>query len=151
MPAVNLDTTNLLLGIMAAVSVLQALLLIGAGIVGYRLYAQAMQAIRDLEQRQVAPLMAKVNVLVDKGTRLTDRVDGILADLREVTTRVTRQSERVDSAITGTMDRVDETAARVRTSVFSQVGRVFALANGIKSAMNGIFNSRSASGEAPAA
>jgi hypothetical protein len=139
-----METTNLLLGIMAAVSVLEALLLIGAGIVAYRLYAQAMRAISEIEQRQVAPLVAKVTVLMDK-------VDGILVDVKDVTARVTKQSERVDSAIHGTLERVDETATRVRTSVASQVGRMFALVHGVKSAINGMFNGRRASGEAPAA
>jgi methyl-accepting chemotaxis protein len=144
MPAGNLDTTNLLLGIMAAVSVLEALLLIGVGIFAYRLYAQAMQAVRDIEQRQVAPLVAKLNVLMEK-------VDGILVDVKDVTARVKGQTERVDSAIHGTIERVDETAARVRTSVASQVGRMFALVHGVKCAMDGIFTGRRASGEAPAA
>ena len=144
MPAGNLDTTNLLLGIMAAVSVLEALLLIGVGIFAYRLYAQAMQSVREIEQRQVAPLVAKVNVLMEK-------VDGILVDVKDVTTRFKGQTERVDSAIHETIDRVDETASRVRTSVASQFGRMFALAHGVKCAMDGIFTGRRASGEAPAA
>jgi outer membrane murein-binding lipoprotein Lpp len=129
---------------MAAVSVLEALLLIGVAVVGYRLYGQAMQAVRDIEQRQVAPLMAKVGAL-------TDKVDAILVDVKAVTSLVTKQTERVDAAISGTVERVDETAARVRGSVVSQVGRMFALAQGIRYAVNGMFNRRRASGEAPAA
>lgn len=144
MPAGNLDTTNLLLGIMAAVSVLEALLLIAVGIFAYRLYAQAMQTVREIEQRQVAPLVAKVNMLMEKA-------DGILGDVKDVTARVTKQTERVDSAIHETMERVDETAARVRTSVASRLGHMFALAHGVKCAMDGIFNGRRTSGEAPAA
>lgn len=144
MPAGNLDTTNLLLGIMAAVSVLEALLLIGVGLFAYRLYARAMQTVRDIEQRQVAPLVAKVNVLMEK-------VDGILVDVKDVTARVKGQTERVDSAIHGTIERVDETATRVRTSVASQVGRMFALMHGVKCAMDGIFTGRRASRETPAA
>ena len=144
MPAGNLDTTNLLLGIMAAVSVLEALLLIGVGIFAYRLYAQAMQTIREIEQRQVAPLVAKVNVLMEK-------VDGIVMDVKDVTARVKGRTERVESAIDGTIERVDETATRVRTSVASQMGRMFALMHGVKSAIDGMFTGRRASGEAPAA
>ena len=45
MIAGNLDTTNLLLGIMAAVSVLEALLLIGVGIMAWKLYGHAMHTI----------------------------------------------------------------------------------------------------------
>ena len=38
----NLNTTNLLLGIMAAVSVLEALLIVGLAIMGWKLYRQTM-------------------------------------------------------------------------------------------------------------
>ena len=43
----NLDTTNMLLGIMAAVSVLEALLLIGIGIGGFMVYRRVMQLVTD--------------------------------------------------------------------------------------------------------
>ena len=59
----NLDTTNVLLGIMAAVSVLEALLLIGLGIGGFMIYRRAMQLVGDLETRQIAPLRDKVDHL----------------------------------------------------------------------------------------
>jgi len=47
----DLHTTNLLLGIMAAVSVLEALLLIGMGIGGYVVYGRVTTLIADLEAR----------------------------------------------------------------------------------------------------
>src|SRR5438093_10856255 len=81
MNAGNLDTTNLLLGIMAVVSVLEALVLIGVGVMAYRLYAQTMQTVREIEARQLAPLAARLNALMT-------RVDAILGDVKEVTTRV---------------------------------------------------------------
>jgi len=105
MNAGNLDTTNLLLGIMAVVSVFEAILLIGVGVMAYRLYTQAMRTVREIEERQIAPLVARVNALMT-------RVDAILVDVKEVTSRVTDRTERVDAAIRHTMDRVDETAAR---------------------------------------
>ena len=70
---------------MAAVSVLEALLLIAVGTFAYRLYVQAMPTVREIEQRQVAPLVAKVNVLMKN-------VDGILGDVKDVTARVTKQT-----------------------------------------------------------
>ena len=139
----NLNTTNVLLGIMAAVSVLQALVLIGVGIMAFRLYQQTLQAIREIEQRQVAPLAAHV-------TALMARVDGILGDVKDVTTRVTRQTERVDSAIHHTMHRVDMTAERVRESVGSRINQLMGLVHGVTYAVQGLFNGRR-SGEAPAA
>jgi hypothetical protein len=57
---VDLSTTNVLLGIMAGVSVLQALVLIGAGIGGFMAYRRVMQLVNDLEARQIAPLRETV-------------------------------------------------------------------------------------------
>ena len=133
MNAGNLDTTNLLLGIMAAVSVLEALLLIGVGVMAYRLYGQAMRTIRDIEARQIAPLMARVDALMT-------RVDTILADVKDVTARVTNRTERVDAAIRHTMGRVDETAGRVRSSVSSRVNRVLTLVHTARAAVDGFLH-----------
>ena len=133
MNAGNLDTTNLLLGIMAAVSVLEALLLIGVGVMAYRLYAQAMRTIQEIEARQIAPLVARVNALML-------RVDSILVDVKDVTARVTNRTERVDAAIRNTMDRVDETAGRVRSSVSSRVNRVLTLVHTARAAVDGFFH-----------
>jgi len=141
MTAGNLDTTNLLLGIMAAVSVLEALLLIGAGVMAYRLYSTAMKTVRDIEERQVAPLVAKVNALMA-------RVDLVFIDVKDVTARVTTRTERVDTALRHTMDRVDETADRVRSGVSGGVNRVLTLVHTARAAVDGFLhhNRRAAGG-----
>ena len=133
MNAGNLDTTNLLLGIMAAVSVLEALLLIGVGVMAYRLYGQAMRTVRDIEARQIAPLVARVDALMT-------RVDAILADVKDVTARVTNRTERIDAAIRHTLGRVDETAGRVRSSVSSRVNRVLTLVHTARAAVDGFLH-----------
>jgi hypothetical protein len=114
----NLDTTNLLLGIMAAVSVLEALLLIGMGIGGFMAYRRVMQLVNDLEARQIAPLREKV--------------DSILVDVKTVTARVSQQTERVDHAISGTIHRVDETADRVKGSLRDKVNQAVGVVRGIR-------------------
>src|SRR5262245_1926860 len=103
----NLNTTNLLLAIMAAVSVLEGLVIIGIGVMAYRAYSTAMKTVRYIEERQIAPLTARVHALMST-------VDGVLADVKGITSRVGAQTERVDSAIRTTIDRVDVTADRVR-------------------------------------
>jgi hypothetical protein len=133
MPEANLDTTNLLLGIMAAVSVLEALLLVAAGVMGWKLYRQTMQTVLEIEERQIAPLRARVETLMG-------RVDGILGDVKRVTTSVGAQTERVNSAISTTIDRVDETADRVRHSVSYRVGRVLGVVQGARAAVGSLFN-----------
>lgn len=115
---VDLHTTNVLLGVMAAVSVLEALLLIGMGVGGFLVYRRVMQVVADLEARQIAPLREKV--------------DAILADVKAVTARVSHQTERVDHAIAGTMDRVDETAQRVRDGVRDKVNQAVGMVAGVR-------------------
>ena len=122
----NLDTTNVLLGIMAAVSVLEALLLIGMGIGGFMVYRRVMQVVGDLETRQFAPLR--------------DKVDAILADVKTVTARVSHQTERVDHAISGTIHRVDETADRVKGSVRDKVNQTVGVVRGVRAVIASLMN-----------
>lgn len=125
----NLETTNMMLGIMAVVSVLEALLLIGLGVGGFLLYRRAMALVNDLEARQIAPLREKV--------------DAILADVKTVTSRVSHQTERVDHAITGTMDRVDETADRVKTSVRDKVNQAVGVVRGVRAVIAALLSNES--------
>ena len=106
MNAGNLDTTNLLLGIMAAVSVVEALVLIGIGVLGYRLYTQTMKTVQEIEARQVAPLVARVNALMT-------RVDTILTDVKDVTARVSHRTERVSARVNRVVSFVHSARAAV--------------------------------------
>lgn len=124
----DLHTTNLLLGIMAAVSVLEALLLIGMGIAAYIAYSRVTGLVADLEKRQIAPLR--------------ERVEAILADVKDVTARVSQQTERMDHAISGTMGRVDETADRVRGSVRDKVNQAVGVVRGVRATIASIFGER---------
>ncbi len=120
----NLDTTNVLLGIMAAVSVLEALLLIGIGVGGFMMYRRVMQLVTDLEARQIAPLREKV--------------DAILLDVKSVTARVSQQTERVDHAISGTIHRVDETAGHITGTVKDKVYQAVGVMRGIRAVITSI-------------
>jgi len=122
----DLHTTNVLLGIMAAVSVLEALLLIGAGVGGFLVYRKVMQTVTDLEARQIAPLRVKV--------------DAILADVQTITARVSQQTERVNHAISGTFDRVDDTAERVRSSVRDKVSQATGVVRGVRAIIMSMLN-----------
>jgi len=106
----DLSTTNLLLGIMAAVSVLEALVIIGVGVAGFMAYKkvtalvdQTVTLVSGIEARQVAPAMLRVNAILD--------------DVRDVTAKVKQETDRVDHAIHSTIDRIDDTADRVKNNV----------------------------------
>ncbi len=129
MVAGNLNTTNVLLGIMAVVSVLQLLLLLIGGYKALKLYSRAMQTVTEIERRQVAPLVSRVNLLMGS-------VDEILGDVKGITSRVGHQTARVSSAIV----RADETADRVKTSLAYPAQRVMALVHGVRAAFGTLVN-----------
>jgi hypothetical protein len=117
----ELGTTNLLLGIMAVVSVLEALVIVGMGVAGFVAYRKVMALVDGLETRQVAPAMARVNAILD--------------DVKDVTAKVKEETERVDQAIRTTMDRVDDTADRVRSNVRAKTSRVVGFVRGLRVAL----------------
>jgi hypothetical protein len=125
----DLHTTNILLGIMAAVSVLEGLLLIGVGVGGFLMYRRTMTLVTDIEARQIAPLREKL--------------DAILTDVHAITARVSKQSERVDHAVTGTIDRVDETAARVRAGVHDKVSQAAGVVRGVRAVIMSLLHHES--------
>jgi hypothetical protein len=126
----NLDTTNLFLGVMAAVSVLEALLIIGLGIAGFIVYRRVTTLVNGLEERQVAPAMARVNAILD--------------DLKIASRTVKGEAERVDNAIRTTMTRVDDTADRVRSNVRAKTSRIVGIVRGARVALQTILESRAA-------
>ena len=126
----DLGTTNLLLGIMAAVSVLEALLVIGLGVGCVIVYRRVTTIVEGLETRQVAPMMLKVN--------------GILDDVKVVTTKVKDETERVDEAIRTTMHRVDDTADRVRSNVRMKTSRVVGFVRGLRVAIESMLHTSEA-------
>lgn len=117
------------LWIIAVVSLLQALLFIGIGVGGFIVYSRVTRLVADLEARQIAPLREKV--------------DAILADVKAVTSRVSQQTERVDHAIAGTIDRVDDTAARVRAGVHVKVNQAVGVVRGIRAVIMSVLQRES--------
>ena len=93
----DLTTTNVLLGIMAAVSLLEAVAVLGVFAAGAMLFRRLMHVIRDIEQRQVAPAVSRVNAILD--------------DVKGVTSTVKEEAERVDHL----MHLAGEVISRCRT------------------------------------
>ena len=125
----DLSSLSVPLWIMAVVSVLQALLFIGMGVAGYLMYSRVMTLVNDLEVRQIAPIREKV--------------DAILTDVQGITARVNQQTERVDHAITDTIDRVDDTAARVRAGVHDKVSQAAGVMRGVRAVVMSLLHKES--------
>jgi hypothetical protein len=73
----SLGTTNLLLAILAAVSVLEAAVLAGVAAAAWKVYGRSIGALSEA-QAQIAPLVTRVNDLADK-------VDALAGDVKDVT------------------------------------------------------------------
>jgi hypothetical protein len=80
--AASLTTTNVLLGIMAAVSVLEALAVIGIFLGAFLLYRRLVRVIGGIEERQIAPVAARVTAILD--------------DIKDVTSTVKDEAGRVE-------------------------------------------------------
>jgi hypothetical protein len=117
----DMQTANVALIVMAVVSVLEALVLIGISVGGFVIYRRVMQLVTELEARQIAPLREKV--------------DAILGDVRSVTARVNSEAERVDQAIHGTINRVDHTAEHLKSSVMDKVHQAAGVVRGVRAAI----------------
>lgn len=117
----HLATTNLLLGIMAAASLLEALLLAGAGVTAFVLYRRVTMLVDTVEARHIAPVMLRVNAILD--------------DAKSVSATVRQETDRVDHAIRSTMDRVDDTAERVRSNVRAKTSWVVGAIRGLRVAI----------------
>jgi len=126
----NLGTTNTILGIMAAVSVLEALFIIGAGIAMFLVYRRVMALVDSFDERYVEPAMMRVNTILD--------------DARIVAATVKAETQRVDHAINSTMHRVDDTVDRVRSNVRSRTSRIVGFVRGARVALETILQSRAA-------
>jgi len=74
--APDLTTTNVLLGIMAAVSVLHVLAVLGVFVAGFVVYRHILHAIDGIEQRLVAPAAVRVNAILDDVKSVTSTVRG---------------------------------------------------------------------------
>ena len=85
----DLTTTNVLLGIMAAVSLLEGaavIALLGGGLLMYR---RLVRLIDSIEERQIAPVVSRVN--------------GILDDVKGVSGMARGAAEGADSTVRGAL------------------------------------------------
>ena len=122
----QLGTTNLFLGVMAAVSVLQALVLIGAGIAGFMAYRKVMALVNTLEAQHVAPAMGRVNAILD--------------DVKVVSAKVKEEADRIDHAIHTTIDRVDDTVDRMRWNMRAKTSRIVGIVRGARVAIESMLS-----------
>lgn len=133
----NLDTTNWLLAVVAVASAVQTLLLSGLAVVGYRLFRQVGDVAQTLETRHVEPLRRQVDGVLTQ-------MDEVLSEVHAITARISQRTERVDHAISGTIERVDETAEHLAHRVRDKVAQATGVVRGIRAAIASVLTTDSA-------
>jgi hypothetical protein len=69
---VDLTTTNVLLGVLATVSILEVLAVIVLVVAGFMMFRRLTELIGRIEERQVTPAAARVNAILDDVKAMTD-------------------------------------------------------------------------------
>jgi len=106
----SLETTNVFLGVMVGLSVIQILVLCVVVVVGYRKLENLTSLLRDYDQKHVTPF----------------------TDVRGVTARVNKESERADAVFRNALGVVDEATTRVRTNMQTTLGVTMTIAETVR-------------------
>jgi methyl-accepting chemotaxis protein len=136
--------------IVAAVSLFIQMLIFGAMFLTIRRLSRRMEEIADDLQRRVNPVISRLQILVEEAQ---PRISGMISDAAEITHVARNQVQRVDRVLTEAIDRlrmqlvhadqiltgaletVEETGARIRSSVWRPVQSMTALVRGIQTGL----------------
>lgn len=112
--------SDLFLGVIAAATLVMALIQVGAVIAILRIARQAQTALTSVQQ-EVRPLIAKVTAVAEEASRTA--------------TLVNAQAQKVDRLVTDLSRRVDETAAVVQEAVVTPAREGMAILAGLKAGL----------------
>lgn len=115
--------SELFLGLIAAATVVMALIQVGAIIAALRLAKQAQEMMLTV-QRDVQPLIAKAHAIADEATR---------------TVAIARaQAEKVDRVVTDLSRRVEDTAAVLQNAIIAPAREGMAIVAAIKAGLGAL-------------
>jgi hypothetical protein len=109
--------------VIAAATLVMALIQVGLGIAALRLAKQAREAV-DSVQRDVRPLLARANTIAEDASRTMSLA--------------TAQAQKVDTLVTDLSRRVEETSAIVQQAIVTPAREGLALVAGIKAAFGAL-------------
>jgi hypothetical protein len=118
---VNLSET--FLGVIAAATLLMALIQVGAIVAILRVVKQAQQTIAEV-QRDVRPLLAKVTAVADEASRTA--------------TIATIQAQKIDRLLTDLAVRVDQTAGVVQQAIITPAREGLAIVAALKAGLGAL-------------
>ncbi len=118
----------LFLGIMAAALVAMALAQMMVARESARVARQAIEATQEF-RRDLRPILDRVQ-------KITDDVARVSADLSRMSALAVVQTERLDAAMSSTLQRVDETVSVVQDAIVRPIRTGAAIVAGIQAALS---------------
>jgi methyl-accepting chemotaxis protein len=136
--------------IVASISLFVQMLIFGAMFLEFRRISRRMEQIADDLQRRIDPVISRLQMLVEEAQ---PRLSGMISDAAEITHVARSQVQRVDRMLTEAVDRlrmqlvhadqiltgaletVEETGARIRSTVWRPMQSVSALVRGIQTGL----------------
>lgn len=123
----NDGLSDLFLGVIAAATLVMALVQVGAVIAALRLSRQAQQAIQSVHQ-EVKPLIARAQSIAEEASRTV--------------ALATVQAQKVDRLITDLSQRVDETATVLQEAIITPAREGLAIVAAVKAALTALRGGR---------
>jgi hypothetical protein len=120
---VNDGLSDLFLGVIAAATLVMAVVQVGALISALRLTRRAQQAIQSVHQ-EVKPLLARAQSIAEEASRTV--------------ALATAQAQKVDRLITDLSQRVDETATVLQDAIITPAREGLAIVAAIKATLTAL-------------
>jgi hypothetical protein len=115
--------SEIFLGIIAAATLLMALIQVGAIIATARVARQAQQTLTTVQQ-DIRPLIAKASAIADEASRMA--------------TVASAQAEKIDRVVTDLSRRVDETSAIVQQAIVTPAREGIAVIAALKAGLGAL-------------
>ena len=115
--------TPVFLGVIAAGTLIMALIQVGAIIAALRLARQAQQAITSVQQ-ELRPLVARAHAIAEEASRTV--------------TLATAQAQKIDRVVTDLSRRVDETAGIVQQAIVTPAREGIAIVAAIRATLGAL-------------
>jgi hypothetical protein len=115
--------SGVFLGVIAFATLVMALIQVGAIIAALRLARQAQEALTSV-QRDIRPLVAKANAIVDEASRTA--------------ALATAQAQKIDRLVTDLSRRVEETAALLQDAIVKPAREGLAIVAAIKAGLSAL-------------
>lgn len=131
------ESSGLFLAIIAAATLVMALIQVGAIIAILRISRQAQETLAAV-QRDVKPLLARVNDVAADARPLVARANAIAEEASRTAAIATAQAQKIDQLVTVLSRRVDETSSVVQQAIMTPAREGIAIVAAIKAAVGAL-------------